>query len=384
MKGLRRLGAFVGAVAGCALLATPARADCPPNDVWPGDDWSVDLVDGPQKAALDDYAFTLTGSDDERLGIRTDGMVVIHRGQIIYENYGRGFEKHHPHLTWSVSKSFLNALVGVGVGRGLLTLEDSACDYYDDVDDCEITVGDLLNMGSGLEWNEGYEDDPYHLSSVIAMLYGVGALDMARFTGEHPTESKPGTVYRYSSGDSNLLAAVLAGSMEESQRDDFPWTWLFDKIGMDTTVFEQDAAGTFVASSYVYATPREMARFGYLYQNDGCWDGTRILPEGWVERSVSVNPVFLNEYSFEWDRDGDQVPGSHFWVNRSIPSMAHDKRWSDVPEDAFQASGHWGQTITVIPSEELVVVRTADDREPGTPDKNRFLKLAIELGRAHG
>lgn len=368
------------------LLATlaspaPARAACPAGVVWPEPDWPQALAEGPAVDELDALAFTLVGADEDRTGARTDAVLVLHEGRIVYERYARGWEASHPHLTWSVSKSMLAAMVGVAVGEGWLDLEDSVCDHYDEVDECDITPGDLLGMGSGLEWNEGYEDEPYHLSSVIAMLYGLGALDMAAFVGHHPQEAPPGTLYRYSSGDSVLLSAVLAGALPAAMHDTFPHDFLFGPIGMHSAVFEQDRAGTFVGSSYVYATPRDMARFGYLYLRDGCWDDRRILPEGWVEDTSAVSPAFLVEASYEWARDGDAVPGRHFWTNRSIPELGIDAVWPDVPEDAYQASGHWGQSITMIPSEDLVVVRTADDREAGVLDKNRFLSLAIAIAR---
>jgi CubicO group peptidase (beta-lactamase class C family) len=199
--------------------------------------------------------------------------------------------------------------------------------------------------------------------------------------GHHPQEGPPGTFYRYSSGDSVLLSAVLAGALPHALQDTFPQEFIFGPLGMQSAVFEQDRAGTFVGSSYAYATPRDMARFGYLYLHDGCWDDRRILPEGWVQETTAVNPVFLAEASYEWAQSGDAVPGRHWWTNRSIPERGIDVLWPDVPEDAYQASGHWAQSITVIPSEALVVVRTADDREVGALDENRFLALAIAIAR---
>ncbi|MCA9710871.1 MAG: serine hydrolase, partial [Myxococcales bacterium] len=212
----------------------------------------------------------------------------------------------------------------------------------------------------------------------------VGALDMAAFVGHHPSEAPPGTLYRYSSGDSVLLSAVLAGALPPDLHDTFPQRFLFGPLGMRSAVFEQDRAGTFVGSSYVYATPRDMARFGTLYLHDGCWDGERVLPEGWVARSTEVNPVFVVEASYEWSRDGDAVPGRHWWTNHPVPDLGIDSVWPSVPPDAFQAAGHWGQSITVVPSEQLVVVRTADDREPGALDEDRFLSLALAVAQGAG
>lgn len=369
---------------GAACLAVPAAAaaaPCPTGVTWPEPDWPQTIALGPAAQDLDALAFTLVGTDAERKGPRTDAVLVVHDGRIVYERYARGWDADQPHLTWSVTKSMLSAMVGVAVGEGYLDVDDSVCDHYDAVDECAMTPDHLLSMGSGLDWNEGYEDEPYHLSSVIAMLYGVGALDMAAFVGHHPSEAPPGRLYRYSSGDSVLLSAVLAGSLPARLRDAYPHQFLFGPLGMHSAVIEQDRAGTFVGSSYAYATPRDMARFGYLYLRDGCWQDRRLLPEGWVAESAAINPVFLVEASYEWERDGDAVPGRHFWTNHAVPERGIDSVWPDVPEDAYQASGHWGQSITIIPSEQLVVVRTADDREPGVLDKNRFLALAIEVAR---
>ncbi|MCA9653831.1 MAG: serine hydrolase [Myxococcales bacterium] len=360
--------------------AASAEAACPEGVSWPTTTWPKTQHYGPATDALGDFAFTLVGTDEERKGVRTDGVLVVHHGRIVYERYARGFGADNPHLAWSVSKSMIDALLGMAVVRGWLTLDDSVCDHYDHVDECSITIADLHAMGSGLDWNEGYENDPYYLSSVIAMLYGVGALDMAAFVGSHGLEHTPGTVFRYSSGDTVLLSAVIAGALPDDLHSSFPRQWLFEPLGMSSAIFEQDRAGTFVGSSYAYATPRDMARFGYLYLHDGCWEGERLLPEGWVERSTGVNPVFVQD-ALVWDEQTDNVPGRQWWTNHPVPELGYDALWPDVPEDTFQASGHWGQTITVIPSLDLVVVRTADDRETGVLDENRFLRLAIELAQ---
>lgn len=378
---MRRLLTLSCAV-GCLLAAGEADAACPPDVVWPEPDWAeAPLPAGPAVEAFDEYLFTLVGRDEERKGIRTDGVVVVHRGRIIHERYARGYAQHNRHLAWSVSKSFLNAMVGVGVMRGDIALDDSICDHYAPDDDalCDMTVGDLLDWGSGLDWNEGYEDEPYYLSSVIAMLYGVGSADMAAFVAGHGFAEPPGTLYRYSSGDSVLLSAVLAGAVGPGLADSYPWEFVFDPIGMRSAMFERDRAGTFVGSSYVYATPRDLARFGYLFLRDGCWGGERLLPEGWVAGSTAPNPSFLAGVSFEWARDREAVPGRHWWLNLPLPELMHESRWPTAPPDTFAALGHWGQTIFVIPSADLVLVRTADDRESGALDRERYLELALAL-----
>ena len=370
-------------LAGLALLgAREAAAACPADVLWPAPDWAeAPLPEGPALQAFDDSMFTLVGADEERLGIRTDGVVIVHRGRIIHERYARGYAAKNRHLAWSATKSVLSALVGVAVARGELALDDSVCDHYEPGNDelCEVSVDDLLGWASGIDWNEGYEDDPYYLSSVIAMLYGVGSVDMAGFVAGHPLALPPGTFHRYSSGDSVLLSAVLAGALDPTRRDSFPWDYLFDPLGMETAVFERDHAGAFIGSSYVYATPRDLARFGYLYLRGGCWRGEQILPEDWVARSTEVHPAFLEGREDLWILNQDTVPGRHWWLNRPVPEIDHASAWPSAPPDTFAALGHWGQSIIVIPSADLVLVRTGDDRETGVLDRPRYLELALAL-----
>lgn len=372
-------------LAACLLAAgDAAAAACPTGVPWPAPDWAeAPLPASPAMDAFEEYVFTLVGADADRIGRRTDAIVIVHRGRIIYERYGRGYAARNRHLAWSVSKSVTSALVGAAVGRGYLTTEDSICDHYplSAADRCEITVGDLLDWGSGFDWAEEYEGGSYYLSSVISMLYGVGWGDMAAFVAGHAFAHPPGTHYSYSTGDTVLLAAVLAGSLDEGLREGFPWDFLFDPIGMTSAIFERDHGGTFVGGSYVYATPRDLARFGYLYLRGGCWDGVRVLPEGWVEETTSPNPTFIGNPTDEWKMEHGAVPGRQWWLNVELPELAHTSKWETAPADTFAALGHWGQSIFVVPSRDLVIVRTADDREDDPPalDRSRYLELALAL-----
>lgn len=372
----------IACVVACLLApGEAAAAACPEGVLWPEPDWQEALLPAasPAVQAFEDYVFTLVGADADRLGLRTDGVVVVHRGRIIFERYARGYAQKNRHLAWSVSKSVTNAMVGVAVGRGYLTLDDSICDHYDAAVHCETTVGDMLDWGSGLDWNEGYENEAYYLSSVISMLYGVGSGDMAAFVAGHPLAHEPGTYYSYSTGDTVLLSAVLAGALDPGMEESFPWDFVFDPIGMTSAMFELDRGGSFVGGSYAYATPRDFARFGYLFLRDGCWDGRRILPEGWVAMSTTPNPSFLGNPPEGWVDEKDAVPGRHWWLNVPLPELGHESVWTGAPPDTFAALGHWGQTIFVVPSQDLVIVRTADDRETGVLDRPRYLELALAL-----
>lgn len=319
-----------------------------------------------------DYAFESTGNEENREGVRTDGLVVIHKGYLVFEQYARGYTPTMRHMTWSVSKSLTSAMVGVAVGEHLLKVDDPVARYYPAMDHAPhntITIAQLLHMSSGLAWAEGYEASPLK-SSVIAMLYTSGRQDMAAYTAQQPLAHPPDTFWQYSSGSTNLAAAVVRTVVGDGAYATWPWDKLFTPLGMGSSVLERDQAGTFVGSSYWHATPQDMARFGYLYLNDGKWDGQQILPEGWVKWSselataLKTTPANILE--------GDDRYGAMWWLNQDLSPQAL-RPWLDVPQDAIAARGHWGQYIIVIPSRQLVVVRTGDDRD-GSFDANRLLK----------
>ncbi len=363
-----------------AVAGTAAAQDCPEGETWPSSDWSSRAAEVAQArpeavAALEDYAFTLEGEDAERLGVRTDGLVIVLGGEIVYEGYGRGFAAHHKHIAWSVSKSITQALLGVAVDRGDLHLDDSICDHLETVsgDACDITVRHLYELSSGLDWLEDYEDEGYAHSSVLAMLYGQGYQDMPAFVASHPFAAAPGERYVYSTGEVTLLSSVIQAATQ-SDADTMPWTYLFDPIGMGDVTFERDGSDHYMGGSHVYATPRDFARFGLLYLRGGCWNTQRVLSEEWVTQAHEINPVFLLDHPY-WD--GEEAPGRLWWLNQSLPE--EERPWPDVPADAYSAVGHWGQYVAVIPSLDMVVVRTGDDRDSEIFDMNRFLSLCIAV-----
>ena len=337
---------------------------------WPAEHWaSAPTVSGPALQALEDYAF-VPRDEVGRRGIRTDALLVIRDGQLIYERYAGGTSADTPHLTWSVSKSVMAAVLGVAYGEGRFSLEDPAAKYYPALQSHpDIRIADLLHWASGLDWQEDYEYAPLK-SSVVAMLYTRGRSDMAAFTAAHSADAEPGERFRYSSGDTNVLAAALKNIVGEAAYADYPWTALFDPLGITTAVWERDAAGTFVGSSYVYMSTRDLARVGLLMQHDGRWGEQQLLPKAWVD----FNRTPFANYQPQADKPGEAVPGGQWWLNAAVAGAS--RPWPDAPEDTLVASGHWGQGLYVIASENLVIVRYADDRD-GSFDRNHFLKLVL-------
>jgi CubicO group peptidase (beta-lactamase class C family) len=332
---------------------------------WPGAQWPAHaLTPSPALKALEDYAFAAR-DDSRRSGVRTDALLILHDGELVYERYAGATHADTPHLTWSVSKSIMATVLGVAFGERRFTLDDPVARFYPPFSaHPDIRIRDLLHWASGLDWQEDYEYAPLN-SSVVAMLYTRGRGDMARYTAAHEVASAPGTSYRYSSGDSTVLAAALRGMVGDKAYADYPWTALFDPLGITTATWERDATGTFVGSSYAYMTARDLARIGLLMQRGGRWQGRQLLPAAWVD---------FNLTPFNSQTPTDEAPGGQWWLNKGVNGKPGP--WPDAPPDTFAGLGHWGQALYVMPSAKLVIVRYADDRD-GTYDHNRLLKLAL-------
>lgn len=374
-----------------ALLAPHlAAAQTCPTVSYPGAEWTdvstATATARPEAiAALEAHAFEVKEPIADRKGYRTEGLVIIKGGELVYEKYGRGWGPTNKHLAWSVTKSITGVLTGVAAEEGHLALTDSICDHLDFVPDanCDIEVQHLLEFASGLDWKEIYEGESNQESSTLAMLYGQGSADMAKFVASHPKRDPPGTSFQYSTGETTLLANVVSAALTPAHGDDWPWKALFDPIGMQHVTWERDAAGTPVGGSYVWTTPRDLARVGYLMQQDGCWDGTRLLPEGYVASATSVSDTFRNAADGKLVDNADyDVNGRQFWLNVDVPEQGVTKRWPSLPDDTFAALGHWGQFIIVIPSRDFILVRTGDDRDGDIegPERNAWRGTLIELG----
>lgn len=361
-----------------ALLAGGAAsaAECPTAgaQVWPVPAWRVEPRPAPDVEAI---AFPAEGP-------RTNGLVVVKDGAIVFERYAGKFGPDVPHIFWSGTKSVLHALYGRAVMEGLVDIDQSFADRSPWIGDgkmSKLTYRHLLQMSSGLSFNEAYEYAPLR-SSIIAMLYTTGHDDMAHYAADRPLLAAPGTLWSYKGGDTLILSAGLRDVVGAERYTDYPWTALFDPLGMQGVVFERDGAGTFVASSYLYATARDLARLGLLYLRDGCWAGQRLLPEGWVESARSLAPALedppAEPFWHTWLGLGPASYGEHWWLNRKRSDG--QQPYPGLPEDILVAAGHWGQMLWVVPEANLVVVRTGNDRG-GRLDGEALVAAAIEAFR---
>jgi len=293
---------------------------------------------------------------DTILPIRTRAVVVLYNGQLITERYADGFNAHTKLAGWSMTKTVFSALTGILVKEGRLRIDEPApVPEWRGVNDLRhaITLKNLLQQRSGLDFEEIYSKP----SDATRMLYEKA--DMGGFTASHPLKYKPGDIFYYSSGNSNILSRIIRQTLGDSLYYSFPYQQLFYKLGMYSAVIEPDASGTFVGSSYMYATARDWARFGLLYLNDGVFNKERILPEGWVKLSTRPAPESLQGYGFQ------------IWLNTGSDTTI--KHCPDAPGDMFYADGFESQLIFIIPSKNLVVVRLGLTQHNNF-DANKFLQ----------
>lgn len=245
-----------------------------------------------------------------------------------------------------MSKSVLALLVGAAAGRGRLKTSDTALlPEWSGPGDPRgaLTLEDLLRMRSGLVFDETYADP---LSDVTQSLFALP--DSGGAAAAKPLEAPAGSYWRYASGTSNIVSKVLRRALERAGEDyhRFPREALFGPLGMGTALFETDAAGTFVGSSFVYAAARDWARLGQLLLQDGVWEGKRVLPEGWARFVSTPTP-----------QSPDGCYGAHWWTKVAREMGGGTEAAARLPADAFHAFGHEAQCLTVIPSRKLVVVR---------------------------
>ncbi|MBR4352642.1 MAG: serine hydrolase [Bacteroidales bacterium] len=294
-----------------------------PETLLPGDSALTARLAPIAKALVDDQAYNGTPF----------AFIVVHQDGVVAERYREGITADTRLLSWSMGKSFTNALVGIMAGDGLVDIH-APMDIPEWQGDgrAAITLSDLMQMQSGLEWNENYGTR----SDVNLMLHREE--DMGLFALSKPLMAKPGTHWYYSSGSTNIIVRYLRGRFaSEEEFLQYIHERLFDPLGIDNPCFEPDMSGTPVGSSYLYATARDFARLGHMYLHDGCVGDERLLPEHWVEYTTTPASDSKGGY------------GACFWLNRS-------KTYPSAPEDMYSCQGHDGQMIFIIPSKELVVV----------------------------
>lgn len=313
--------------------APPAPGPSHSPALWPAGE-GVDLSGHGDLAAL--------LNDDALAGPGMRAIVVVKDGRIVAERYAPGFGASMPLSGWSMTKSVTGALVGTVIEAGKLSLDqDHLLPQWAGDERAKITVAQLMSMSSGLRFNEDYGD----VSDVTRMLYLEP--DMAAFAANEPLVATPGTTFNYSSGSTVILSRVWQDAIgDRSAALAWPRKALFGPLGMDSAVLETDEAGTFVGSSYLFATARDWARFGLFLLQDGTWNGRQILSGRFVQmmRTPSLD-------------DPAYGKGMLWMAGPGATANSDDVRNYGLPADTYWLRGYDGQAVAIVPSARMVVVR---------------------------
>ena len=328
----------------------PVPSTAPRPQAWP----KGDAVDLPQNPALERAVADSFSDDTPAHDIDTRAIVVVQDGRIVAERYAPGFDKDTRLLGWSMSKSATATLVGTFIASGALKLDaPPPVPEWTVAGDprAKITLRNLLNMSSGLAFNEPYDPG----SDSTAMLFG--SHDMAGYAASRALARPPGTFWAYSSGTANILSrlAFLKAGGTLKAYEAYAQAHLFGPAGMTSATFEPDETGNFVGSSYLYATARDWARFGLLYLDRGTINGARIVPESFVDFVCTPAPA-----------NPSKGYGGQFWLNGfDKPGV---REFPHLPTDYCAAEGHNDEFVAIFPSRRTVIVRlgwTGDDFEFG-------------------
>ena len=307
---------------------------------WPGGE-QVNTIDPTQQDTLERIM-----ARDNAAGYKSRALLVAHKGVIVAESYADGFDENSKLLGWSMGKSLTAIMVGMLEHQGELNIADK--DLFADWDSDprqEITIENLLHMSSGLDFDEMYAPG----SDATRMLFTEHSA--ANVAIASPAKYTPGEHWAYSSGTTNLLTKILTSKLGGPQQMfNFLANEVYRPLGMANTVFEPDPSGVPVGSSYIYASARDWARLGQLMLNGGTLNNRRLISEAWVAQSITPNHS-QNEPRY----------GYQFWLNSATTeeygSETDDKRWDKLPTDAYAMSGNRQQSVVIIPSQDLVIVR---------------------------
>lgn len=331
---------------GCTLLY-PADADPRQLALTP-----VVTINREANAAID-YGIRAAAFDQRALEQALDSafngqserntlaVAVMHQGQLVAERYASGVTATTPLPGWSMAKSTTATLVGVMQQQGLLRVSDSGLfpQWAEGDHRHKITLEQLLRMTSGIDLPETGSG----IDANSIMLFRQN--DAAGWAINRGLRAAPGSEFAYTSGSTVLVARYLTDVAGGPQAMYDVIREFFDTLGMHSAIFEPDAAGTFIGSSFMLASARDWAKLGQLYLNRGVWNGQQLFDPQWVEFVRELTP-----------QSQARSYGAGFMRRRPLALYAQS-RVPALPEDAFAAHGLQNQALYIIPSEDLVVVR---------------------------
>ncbi|HVO44080.1 MAG TPA: serine hydrolase [Aggregatilineales bacterium] len=326
------LGGIFGSTSPVNLQSESGAASTPPV-YWPTRGWQTST---PEQQGMDSAKLAAMLDEIHEKGLPLHGMLIVRNGYVVLETYSYPFQGESRHWVASITKSVTSALIGIAIDKGYIDgVEHKLLNFFPDrtianVDPQKrsITLGHVLSMASGLDWpTHGPQEDlwgPYSRSK-----------DKVQYVLDRPVVYTQGTFFAYNSGGAHLLSAIVQKTTVLSTRD-FAQKNLFAPLGISDIYWLSDEAGINWGEGGLALIPRDLAKFGYLYLNNGLWDGQSVVSEAWVRASTTPHIETRNpgyglspQYGYQW--------------------------WVDA-DGAYKATGAAGQRLFVIPSQALVVV----------------------------
>ena len=281
---------------------------------------------------------------------KTDGLLIIKEGEIVYEEYFNGNSQTTRHISWSVAKSFLSSLVGIAVNDGLIDdINDPITKYLPDFKNTGydgVTIKNILQMSSGVLFNEDYADPNSDINKFgVAIARGTSFRDFAKTLTK---DKEQGTYNHYVSIDSQMLGLLLDKVTGMPLRE-YLQMHIWEKIGMeDEAYYLADNEDVDLALGGLNATLRDYAKFGLLYLNKGKWDNEQVVPEAWVDASHAMDLPHLQPGAGDDLSSSDWGYGYQWWV-------------PGFPNTDYTASGVYNQYIYVDPVTETVIAKISSN-----------------------
>ena len=286
----------------------------------------------------------------------TTALLVLKDGQMVMERYALTGGPDVHWISWSVSKSFVSALVGIAVHEGhIRSIEDPISDYIPVPKGSAyhgVSIKNVLQMSSGARWNEDYSDpscDVFRLAAAMG-----GAMSLEEFVAGMATESPPGTVCRYNSGETQALGMLLAYATKRTLSD-YMQEKLFEPLGMNAAGYWLvDKTGKEMAFAGLNLIARDFIKIGELYRNDGVWNGQQVVPSAWVKASITADAPHL-------------VPGKPWLSDHTLPFGYGYQWWLPAGQEGeFTALGIYNQVVYGDRSKGVVIYKQSANRAYGT------------------
>jgi CubicO group peptidase (beta-lactamase class C family) len=340
--------------------STVVRSTSVERDYWPTDGWQTKTF---EEVDMNDSRIDVMFDYIDYHSYDIESILIVKDGYLVLEEYLQEDTAETRQIVWSVTKSFMSTLIGIAIEEGYIeSVDQKMFDflYNASIPNIElkkdITIYHLLTMTSGIAWNEMYHLYGSPLSNLTQMM---ASDNWVEFVLSCEMDSEPGTEWNYNTGVSHLLSAILQEATGNSSLE-YATKHIFDPLGISNVSWFQDPQGIYYGGSLLELLPRDMAKFGYLFLNNGTWDGTQIVSQEWIQNATSAITDFDTGFSY----------GYQWWIRPSANN--------------YQAQGLYMQIIIIVPKHDMVVVITADEHSKSWYDYNilleSFIALAAEAG----